>query len=155
MVALDRGDNRIGFFLKGALKKGLVDIGVKRVLFYQIICNDRSRFSEFVGDNGIKNGIADGESVLAAVFLVSVTGNELEAAEGIFPKDVDGLVKDKVAGDQTEQEKDADPFGILVSSLLSLTALLHLGLAMVAFSWVSKILKTGIQYLPVSSMQTS
>lgn len=129
MVALDRGDNRIGFFLKGALKKGLVDIGVKRVLFYQIICNDRSRFSEFVGDNGIKNGIADGESVLAAVFLVSVTGNELEAAEGIFPKDVDGLVKDKVAGDQTEQEKDADPFGIFGVILIIFDGFAPLGVS--------------------------
>lgn len=120
LVALDGGDDRIGFFLKGALKEGPADIRVKRIRFYQIICNGRSGFSEHVGDDGIKRNITDSESVLVAVLLASDTENELEAVAGIFPKDADGLVRDKAARDQAKPEKVADPFGILGVILIAL-----------------------------------
>jgi len=120
LVTLDGGDDRIGFFLKGALKEGSVDIRVKRVRSYQIVHNGKSGFSEHVGDDGIKRNITDSESVLAAVLLASVTGNELEAVAGIFPEDADGLIRDKATRDQAEPEKVADPFVILGVILIAL-----------------------------------
>ena len=43
----------------------------------------------------------------------------------------------------------------LVSSLLPFTAFTHLGLAMTTLISSSRILKTGIRYFPVDSIQTS
>ena len=120
LATLDGGDDRIGFFLKGALKEGSVDIRVKRVRSYQIVHNGKCGFSEHVGDDGIKRNITDSESVLAAVLLASVTGNELEAVAGIFPEDADGLIRDKATRDQAEPEKVADPFVILGVILIAL-----------------------------------
>lgn len=120
LVSFDGGDDHIGFFLKGALQEDFAGFRVKRVRFYQIVRNGRSGFSKHVGDDEIKRNIADSESVLVAVLLASVTGNELEAVAGIFPEDADGLVRDKTARNQTEPEKAADPFGILGVILIAL-----------------------------------
>lgn len=108
------------FFLKGVLEESLADIRVKRVRLYQIIRNGRSEFSKHVEDDGIKRDITDSESVLVAVLLASVTGNELEAVAGIFSEDADGLVRDIAARDQAKPEKVADPFGVFGVILIAL-----------------------------------
>lgn len=64
--------------------------------------------------------MTDSESVLVAVLLASVTGNEFEAVAGIFPEDADGLVRDEAARNEAEPEKVADPFGILGVILIPL-----------------------------------
>ncbi len=91
------------------------------------------------------------ETVLFAAFAAG----QLKAVAGVFAEDTDVLTRNKTAGDKAEPEKIADPFGILGIILVAFYGFNPLRVGNGDIDPVFRRLKTGIQYFPVDSMQTS
>ena len=94
---------------------------------FGVVRDGRGRFAKHVGDDSIKGDIANGESVLKAVFFAGFTGNELEAVSRILPQNADVLRRDKAAGNQTEAKEIADPLGVFDIILVALNSSNPLG----------------------------
>lgn len=94
--------------------------------------------------------------VFCAVFLAASHRCELIAVTSQFAEDADILVRDKTAFHQANAKQISNPFGVLGIILVTLYSFDPFGVC--DDNWIprfSRILKTGTQYFPVDSMQTS
>jgi len=128
LKTLNRFDDLVGFLLQGALQQGNAMFWIEGIRVYKVVRDGRGRFAKHIGNDSIKSDIANGESVLKAVLLTRLTGNQLEAVSRILPQNTDVLRRDKAAGNQTEAKKIADPLRILDIILVALNSSNPLGI---------------------------
>ena len=71
------------------------------------------------------------------------------------PKDTNFLTGNKTAGNKTEAEKIANPFGIFGIIFVAFNSFYPFRISNGNVDLVFQEIKNGIQYLPVDSIQTS
>ena len=120
LEALDGLNDRISFLFERAIEQGNAMLRVKGIAVDKVIRNGRGGFTEHVGNDRVKGDVADGEGVLKAVLLAGLAGNQLVTVAGTLAEDANPLFRDKAAGNETEAEEIADPFGILDVVLVAL-----------------------------------
>ena len=98
-------------------------LGVKILIGCEVVRNCGCGLAKHVGHDGIQRHIADGKSVLKAVFLAAFHRREFVAIASQFAEDTDILVRNKAAFHQADAEQISDPLGILRIILVPLYSL--------------------------------
>ena len=78
--------------------------GIKILVGCEVVRNRGCGLAKHIGHDGIKRHIADGKSVLKAVFLAAFHRCELIAIASQLAEDTDILFRDKAAFYQTDAE---------------------------------------------------
>ena len=86
----------------------------------QVIRDGGCGFAKHVRHDGVERDIADGKSVLKAVFLTAPHRDEFATVSCELTQDADVLTGDKAAFNETDTEQVTNPLGILGIVLVSL-----------------------------------
>lgn len=85
---------------------------VKILVGCEVVRNGSCGLAKHIGHDGIQRHIADGKSVLKAVFLAASHGYQFIAVTSQLTEDADILVRDKAAFHQADAEQISNPFGV-------------------------------------------
>ena len=88
-------------------------LGVKILVGCEVVRNRSCGLAKHIGHDGIKRHIADGKSVLKAVFLAAFHRCEFIAIASQLAENADILVREKSAFHQANTEQISDPLGNL------------------------------------------
>lgn len=155
LIAFNGFDYGNVFLFLRFFKKGFTRFRIKFIRSDQIIGDRRWRFTKHIGNDCIKSNITNGKGILETVFLLRLQQVNLKRYRVYSRRIRISLQGIKLPGTTPRRKRSPIHLESLALFLLPLTALTHLGLAMVMLIWSSKRLKTRIQYLPVDSIQTS
>ena len=124
-------------------------------MFEDVFGNGTSRFAEDIGEHVIQPEIGDGETVLGTVLLASQHIRQLHAVADKIAQMANSWRRDKGRLDHVAHEQVANPLCVFPVSFVALLRPCVLGVCEGYKAVFSRTLKTGIQYLPADSMQTS
>lgn len=130
------------FFIEGLTGKQVIHDACGRK--FERVCQDTA-------DPDTENGHA----VLVTVFLCRAHIRKFEPVAGQFTQSPDVRGRDKRSLDNVEAEEVGNPFHITLVRLFAFDGFHILGVCETVCICGLRILKMGIQYLPVDSMQTS
>lgn len=120
-----------------------------------VLCNGTGRLSKDVTEDIVKLEVGDSQTVLGAVLLSGEHVRELGAVAHQVAELPYFRRWDKAGLYHVAHEEVADPLCILAVGLITLLRLRIFGMGKCDETGFSRMLKTGIQYLPADSMQTS